>query len=439
MRIGKKILISVLAVFYVLLSSCLPDTELAPDPVEGTIVRFKIVNMPDAIVAISGKNILVTLPIGSSVTALVPDIIISKGATPGNYTPGQVMDFSNEVLIQVKGTNTVVTEYLVKVQVKEPQPGFKTPELLFEKKHSDLGWPLHNVFSTAVSKENLLIMIAGKIEKFNPYSGERTGTMTLPAAVSINQISNDSQGKIIAITVSNGGAVAKFFKWDDVNSAPQELAQWTVDIAGSQIVGRTVLNVNGDITKNAVIYTAANLSPYVLRWTIKNGAFVSQSPEKILYVSPTGETNFPNTNPSVNALGSNPENGFTVTVYNRGYSYVGPDKIRIFKTSEAQGPIRSFVFDFNRAKYFAGSLYASSMFIFDITNPDGIEMSEAQRFENGIDFKPFTSPAFPQNAGAANITASAGFSIKYNADGTAILYYVFANSGIRAYKLTPKQ
>jgi len=428
------LLMGVLPLFF---SSCLPDTELAPEPVEGSIIRFRIANSPDATVTMSGNNIAITLPIGSTLTGLIPEIIVSKGTTILDYSPGQIMDFTNDVIIKVKGTDNVVVEYLVKGEVKEPQPGFITPELLFERKHIDYAWPLHNVYSSAVSGENLLVLITNKIEKFNPYTGERTGQMVW-AGVPMHQITNDSEGRVIGISVSNGGTVARIFKWENVDSAPVEILSWTVDLTANPVVGRNMLNVVGDISKNAVIYTAANGNPYVLRWTIKNGQFVSQAPEKIIYVSPTGQPNFPNVTPSVSGLGPNPEDGYVVTTYNRGYSHVIGDEVRIFNTAEAAGPIRSLAFDFNRAKYFVGALYNSSIFILDITNPDGIEMTEAERFEAGIEFKPFTSPTFPHNGGAANTTPHSGFSIKYNDDGTAILYYVFANSGIRAYKLTPK-
>ena len=433
MKATKKIFMSfILALFSMLVISCLPNTELGPEPVEGSIIRFRIINSTDAIVAMSGNNIGITLPIGSELTGLIPEIIVSKGTTILDYIPGKEMDFSDDLIVKVKGTDNIIIEYLVKAVVKEPQPGFITPELLFEKKHIDYGWPLHNVYSTAVSKENLLVLTTNKIESFNPYTGEKIGQMVW-AGSPMHQITNDSEGRVIGITVSNGGTVAKIFKWETVDSAPEELLSWTIDLAGTHKVGRNMLNVNGDISKDAVIYTATNGHPYVLRWVIKDGFLVSQAPEKILYVSPTGEPNLPNITPSVNALGHNPDDGFTVSVYNRGYAYVGPDKIRVFKTSEAQGPIRSLVFDFNKAKYFVGALYTSSIFIFDITNPDGIEMTEAQRFEKDIDFKPFTSPIFPQNAGAANTSPHSGFSIKHNDDGTAILYYVYANAGIRAY------
>ena len=65
-------------------------------------------------------------------------------------------------------------------------------------------------------------------------------------------------------------------------------------------------------------------------------------------------------------------------------------------------------------------------------------MNETQRFEKGIDFKPFTSTTFTHVPGANNASLHGGFAIKYLNDGTAILYYLYANAGLRAYKLTPK-
>lgn len=450
MKATKLLFMSVmLAVFSMLGTSCLPDTEYGPDPVEGSIIRFRISNSPEAVVAMSGKNIAITLPIGSTLTGLIPEIIVSKGTTILDYTVGQEMDFSNDVIVKVKGTDDVIIEYLVKAEVKEPQPGFISAELFFERKHIDYGWPQHYTTSIAVSKENFLVVLSTlrEIQKFDANTGERTGTMAWPGeGIPMQQIANDSQGKILGITQSSGGTVAKIFKWDNVNSQPEEFLSWNLDLAGANVVGRGSLSVNGDITKNAVIYTPACGHAYVLRWTIKDGVLLSQDPEKVPYIPPVvGNGLLPHITPSVNALGPNPEDGFTMSAYNRGTSYVGPTHEYVLQPSayqgntSAQGAARSFVFDFNRAKYMVGALYGSTISIFDITKPEGIEMNEEQRFENGIEFKPFTSPSFPSNAGVANVSPYISFSIKQNDDGTAILYYLFANSGIRAYKLTPKQ
>src|SRR5690606_31860182 len=118
MKLSKILYAGVLfGVFSILFSSCLPDTELAPDPVEGSIIRFRITNSPDATVAMSGNNIAITLPIGSSLSRLIPEIIVSKGTTVLDYTPGQEMDFTHDVVIKVKGTDNVIIEYLVKGEV----------------------------------------------------------------------------------------------------------------------------------------------------------------------------------------------------------------------------------------------------------------------------------------------------------------------------------
>lgn len=441
----KKIKIYLGALILTLLclanSSCLPDTELAPEPVEGSIVRFRVTNVEEAIVSMSGKNINIILPVGSVLTGIIPEIIVSKGTTILDYTPGQTMDFVNNVTIKVKGTDNVIQEYLVKGIVKEPEPGFSSIDLMFEKKYVDLPTlPLHNVYSMAVSGENLLVAQNGKIEVYNANTCEKIKDLAgHPGA--IHQITNDAAGRIIAISVSNGGTLAKIYKWENVNTTvPDIICQWTVEGTGTGIVGRNLLNVTGDITKDAVIYIAANARTDIYRWTITNGTFKTTIPEKLTYILPINSGNFPNITSSVNALGNKPEDGYTVSAYTRGATHE-TTKQRVFQVADAPNTMaRSFVFDFNGAKYFTVALYNSSIFILDITKPDGITMTESQRFEAGIiDFKPFTSPTFPQNAGAANSSPHSGFAFKQNADGTAILYYLFANSGIRAYKLTPKK
>lgn len=432
--------------FCMLLSSCLPDVELGPDPVRGSIIRFKLANFENAEVKMNDRNIVVTLPIGSSVTSLVPDIIVSLGTKILDYTPGQAMDFSNEVTIKVQGTDKEVIEYKVNVSVKEPQPGFTTPELLWEKRHEDLGWANNTVYSAAVSKDFVVVCQNQKMETFNALTGEKVGFMTMPSGT-IHQITNDDKGAIIAITVASTNADIVLYRWADVNSAPVELSRWKNDIVRTDgasntntNIGRGQLSVRGDLSGDAVIYIPATLSPYVLRWTIKNGVLKSQTPEKLLYVFDNGATNFPNPASAVSALGANPEDGYTASS-TQDYTYNTPAKKYTFNTTDGPKPYRGFVFDFNKATYFAGFHYRSTggyFYVFDITNPAGIEMNETQRFENGIDFKPFTSTTFTHVPGANNASLHGGFAIKHLTDGTAILYYLYSNAGLRAYKLSPK-
>lgn len=428
---------------------CLPDTELGPDPMEGSIIRFRITNNPEAIVAMQGKQIAITLPIGASTTGLIPEIIVSKGTTVLDYVEGQEMDFSDDVVIRVQGTDNEVINYLVKTTVKEPQPGFSSIDLYFETKFIDYGWPAHSTTSIAQSKGNLVVALPTlkKFQKLDANTGAITGEVAWPGQASIQQISNDSEGRLLALTLTTAGNEGRVYKWEDVNSQPEEFLKWTLDLTGpGNIAGSGLLSVKGDITKNAVIYTPAIGHALILRWTIKDGVLLSQTPEKINYVLPiVGNGVFPNLTPSVNALGPNPEDGFTVTAYTRGGSYVGPKGDFVFQASDYQGytsengAIRSYVFNFNYATYFVSAIYNSNISIFDITKPEGIAMDATKRFENGIEFKPFSSPTFPVTNGQPNISPYLGFTIKYNEDESAILYYLYANSGIRAYKLTPKK
>ena len=427
-------------------TSCLPDVELGPEPVRGSIIRFKLVNFENAEIKMNDRDIVVTLPLGSSVTGLVPDIIVSLGAKILDFTAGNAMDFSKEVTIKVQGTDGIVVEYKVNVFVKEPQPGFTTPELLWEKRHEDLGWANNSVYSAAVSKDYVVVSQNQKIETFNALTGDKVGLMTMPGGT-IHQIANDDKGVIIAITVASTNADIVLYKWENVNSVPVELSRWKNDIVRTDgasntntNIGRGQLSIRGDLSGDAVIYIPATLSPYVLRWTIKNGVIKSQVPEKILYAFDNGATNFPNPASAVSALGPNPEDGYTVSS-TQDYTYNTPAKRYIFNTTDGPKPYRGYVFNFNKATYFAGFHYRSTggyFYVYDITKPAGIEMNETQRFEKGIDFKPFTSTTFTHVPGANNASLHGGFAIKYLNDGTAILYYLYSNSGLRAYKLTPK-
>ena len=55
-----------LALLTICTASCLPDTQLAPEKVEGSVIRFQITNVEGAMVTMLGQNINVSLPIGAT-------------------------------------------------------------------------------------------------------------------------------------------------------------------------------------------------------------------------------------------------------------------------------------------------------------------------------------------------------------------------------------
>src|SRR5690606_7587202 len=129
---------------------------------------FQISNVENSVVTMLGKKINVSLPIGSVKTGLIPDIILAKGSTLLDYTPGQEMDFTNDVILKVKGTDGFIQEYLVTVEVKQPEPGFARAELLFEKKQAELPTLTNNnYYSIATSGDYVLVGVNGRIEVYN--------------------------------------------------------------------------------------------------------------------------------------------------------------------------------------------------------------------------------------------------------------------------------
>ncbi len=432
-----------LALLTVSMASCLPDTQLGPEKVEGSIIRFQITNVEGAIVSMLGQNINVSLPIGASTDKLIPQIIVAKGTTILDYKEGQALDLSKDYVMKVMGTNNMAVEYIIKTVVRQPKPGFGKIELLFEKKHTSFyGWTLHQQYSTATSGDNVLVANTGVIQVIDGNSGDPKGILAgHPGA--IHQIANDDAGRIFSVNVISTATTFKIHKWDNVNTAaPEMIINYTVPASdwptSGGNLGRCLLSVTGDISKNAVICIPVAGSKFFYRWVYTNGQLVSNTPEKVAYNFPLATKTFGNITANINPLGNTPEDGYIVAQVTRGWEYLGKDKQYSFATTDGVLPYRSFVFDFNKAKYFAGSVATpnTTFYLFDITNPKGIEMTESQRFDEGIDFKPFQSTVFAVE-GTGNVSPHIGFSFKQNADGTGILYYLYANSGLRAYKLTP--
>ena len=383
-------------------------------------------------------------PLVQRTDKLIPQIIVAKGTTILDYTEGQALDLSTDYVLKVMGTNNVVIEYLVKTVVQQPKPGFSKIELLFEKKHSSFyGWTTNQQYATATSGDNVLVANTGVIQVIDGNTGEPKGVLAgHPGA--IHQIANDDAGRIFAVNVITTATAFRIYKWENVDStAPELIIDYTTpasDWPSGGALGRCLLSVTGDISKNAVICIPMVGGKFFFRWVFTNGKLVSNTPEKVTYNFPLATKTFGNITANVNPLGATPEDGYVVAQVTRGWEYIGKDNQYSFSTTDGLLPYRSFVFDFNKAKYFAGSVSTTNaaFYLFDITNPKGIEMTESQRFDDGINFKPFQSTAFTSET-VANVSPHLGFSFKQNADGTGILYYLYSNSGLRAYKLTPNE
>src|SRR5690606_7533750 len=195
---------------------------------------------------------------GSPTTELIPEIIVSKGTTVLDYTEGQPMDLSQDVVIKVRGTDNVIVEYLVKTAVRQPQPGFASIELQFERKHtSDYGWNIHQQYSSATSGEDVLVANANVIQILDGTNGEPKGVLSGHPG-SIHQITNDDAGRIIAVNVLTTASTFKIYKWENVNSsAPEVIVDFPIPAADWPVtsgnLGRCLLSVTGDLSKDAVI------------------------------------------------------------------------------------------------------------------------------------------------------------------------------------------
>ncbi|MGV3642059.1 MAG: DUF5018 domain-containing protein [Adhaeribacter sp.] len=433
-----------LALLCLALPACLPDVELGPDPVRGNIIRLRFKGMDAAEVRMNDTNINVSFPVGSDITKLVPELVVSKGTTLLNFTEGREMDFSQDVQLQVQGTDGQIITYTIKSVVKEPQPGFKSFDQEWELKHADMGWTKNTTYSIALSRDHLVLSVGARLDYFNALTGEQQGTMTV-APTQTQQIAADDEGVLLGVNYSVTNQDVVIYKWNDVQAAPVEYIRWRNPLkrttGANSAVGRAKLQVKGDLSKDAVIYLPVSFTNVILRWVVSNGQLVSQQPEQLPYTFSTGATAFSSVS-GASPLGPKPEDGYVVAS-TIDYAYVKPPTVIVFNKADAVNPYFGKVFEFNRAKFFAGwhMIYSTGgyFYVLDITDPAGINMNETQRFEKEINFKPYSSTVFNHNK-TPNDGALAGLELKVLPGGkTALFYFLHGNSGIRAYKLTAKE
>ncbi|MCX8057160.1 MAG: DUF4623 domain-containing protein [Ignavibacteria bacterium] len=273
----------------------------------------------------------------------------------------------------------------------------------------------HRVY--VVARPNVLILDAqsGDVVGNLNISGISGGTFTL------NDVEVTEDGKIIAANLTTSASTSPFkvYKWDNENSIPETIIQYS---GGAYRLGDKITVVGSWSDNSAIIYAGVANSNRILKWTMSNGSF-NQTPQEIIL---SDISNY-GTNPSVAPITKGNSNFFVnaTGILPKYYSPTG--------TILGTAPSGTVATQSNAIRYFEKSgrkflvTYQYGAFnenarILEITN--GIQ--NARIYE--------TTPTLGSNAN--NIGLSGDVAVRHYRGNVFIVYVLATNNGIGAYQIT---
>lgn len=367
--------------------------------------------------------------------------------------PSVARDYSQPVEYTVTADDGTKAVYTVQMgNAVKIDKGFSIVKKLWSKSSGDLGFDDYRQIAIAVSGDYFVLPHSNEwapgssMKYYNRFTGTFAGNMNVTGADGIYAIANDSKGAIVGINNLYAGQNVCLFKWDNVNSAPVLLARSTDwSSVASGFYGRK-LSVFGDLSGDAVIMsttdgTNAGGANRILKWTVKNGAIVSQDPEVITYPTiwgwvakavPTGtqatDNYFVCSNLPIYMDYVNGNNNSVLYSFSPNY----------LASKRDATPALTY-FEFNNAKYTAvidASPYSSAMHIFDVTTPS--LMTTSSSGSNYAKFHVFNGESdYVACPGTANDNITGDIAVgPVSADGfTMTVYFLVTNGGVVAYEL----
>lgn len=370
--------------------------------------------------------------------------------------PAVAHDYTKPVTYTVTAHDGTTKVYTVEIGIPVKVPkGFASIKKLWSLAAGDLGFSDYANISIAVSGNYLVLPFSNEwvsgsdIRYYNRKTGAYVGAMDVTGASGIYSVASDNKGNIVGINNLYAYSYVCLYKWSSVTAAPVLLAKssnWSC--VESNFYGRK-LAVYGDLDGDAVIMATTdgklawnNVAPNrVLRWTVHNGAIVSQDPESFVY--PVDWGNVAKAVPT----GSQPTDNYYLASNSPIFiDYVnGTDNSKMYSFASPYLPVTRdgapalTYFEFNNAKYAAiadVSPWSGAMHIFDVTEPSNITLAPGSAaydafhvFDGGNDY--ILSPSANGNV-TAEIAAT-----PVSADGfTMTLYFLNTNGGINAYELS---
>ena len=415
------------------------------------IKTFKLNEANIAGIIINNKVIIPTPAVDVSHQTATVELAYYAKISPD---PAVARDYTHPVVFTVTADDgtTAVDTVRIGIPVKVAQ-GFASVKKLWSKSAGDLQFTDYQNISIAVSGDYFVLPFSNEwdggsaAKYYDRKTGNYAGELNVSGVSGLYSIASDSKGNMVGINNIYAGQNVCLFKWSNVNSAPQLLARssdWSS--VGSTFYGRKI-SVFGDLDGDAVIMattdgTSDGGANRILRWTVKNGAIVSQDPESVVYPRDWGWV------AKAVPAGPHPTDNFFVCsnlpifmdyINGSNFSMIASFNSNYLASMRDATPALTY-FEFNGGKYTAiidAGAWSSAMHIFNVTDPTKIPLAAGSGdaynafhvFDGESDYIACPSPNW-------NITGEIAVGSVSSNGFIMTVYFLTTNGGVNAYELS---
>ncbi len=381
---------------------------------------------------------------GADLANLTPKVTVSTRATISPL-PTVPQNFNMPVEYTVTAEDGVTTKkYTVKfASPNKVESGIRVGSMrkLWTKSLDELGINSTDFMTTsiAVSGGNLIINTREKSNKIiNRFNGTAVGQMTMGAIVS-EPFQNffaaaDQKGQLLISNLVTGvGQPLAIYKWkNSLDASPVKLITWPLDAAWQ--VGRK-MSIAGDLSKDALIYLTATKSlNTVLRWVVKNGVVLSQTPEKLMFPGTTEWTFMADVAP----LGHNITDPVVITGHPGNVSYWDIATNKVLGEMPAvnlnlQHNTATDLAEFNKVKYVSFGTVDDKVgeyYLFNVTQPTNLNLNpSSEQFKQALAFRTMNMVS------NSNGNRTSDVALKVSDDGYKLhMYCLLTNGSVVAYE-----
>lgn len=276
----------------ILLFSCEAAEELVPtlgNEITGIRIMLPDGSNTDFAVTPDENNVINLEVDGSRKTDLAKirmSVSIPNNATVESSVPlGEYMDFSGPVTISVIGVDGDKKTYTINLKVIPTAIGIQE---LWKKTGSELGFTLHNNGAIGISGNYIVVHDRAGFSYLNITDGTKAGDMSwegidwqdLGFKMPLHMTTDDA-GNIASCNAATAvGQEIHMFWWRGVTAKPELLFKYVLENMPGAQIGRKIY-VRGDLTKHAFVYLAVSNNNTILRWEVKDGTVISETPKRI--------------------------------------------------------------------------------------------------------------------------------------------------------------